>query len=247
MSLRFVAAIRRHVLVLAALAACPVLAAAVDAQPACRVEFMHGHDEPSRWTGPCTNGLADGDGAFTSAHGTVVIGHFVKGQPVTADGRTAIETNAAGWMMTTYREAPGKMFLRGPLPKFPGPPIDDPVAAHALAGDWVRTQQRPGGACEVQDTIADDGRRTQRAGIATAEDGVTVYGNPHDPNLFRVLTTSLVRIGSHACLNADAPGDSRVFVVRFQDAAHTSACLSVDGSTCLETWRRAAAPEASAH
>ena len=211
-----------------------------DAQAACPVlEPASSHDQPARWTGGCANGLADGDGALTTAHGTVVLGHFSQGKAVTAQGRAVLQSNGGWWTVTTYREAPGRMFMRSPMPAMPGPSIPDVVAAHALAGTWIRTRQQPGGACEAQDTIADDGRRMQRAGDAWSEDGVTVYGSPHDSRLFRVLTTALARKGSHACLNLDPPGDTRVFVVRFDDDAHTSACLSVDGSTCQETWRRA--------
>ena len=225
-------------LVLSALAASPALAA--NNPTDCRV--LWSMDTPSRWSGPCVDGLASGDGAYTSAHGTVVIGHLEKGHAVEAEGRNVEQLNNGSWMITTFRESPGKIFLRAPLPKFPGPSIPDIVAAHSVAGTWIRTFDDAAGHCEIRDTIADDGRRTQQVGSASAEDGVTVYGDRRDARLFRVLSTSLTRTGRDACLNPAATGESRVFVVRFDDDAHTQACISVDGSACTVKWRRAESP-----
>ena len=222
----------------------PPEARSVDRVTGCRFFFpFQDQAEPTRWTGNCVDGLADGDGALTSAHGAFFVGTFRRGQPFEGHGAVSMEMRDGSHSMGTYAAAPGKRFMIQPLPPLPRDPMTV-VAASAIAGDWVATPLEAQN-CHLDDRIALDGRRVMRVGDAWQEEGLTVYRDGRDPRIFRVLSTVITRVGQESCLPANAAGSSRVFFVRFEDADHAALCVGADLSHCFARWERSSNPGAS--
>ena len=216
----------------------------VDRVTGCRFFFpLPDQSEPARWTGNCLDGLADGDGALTSAHGAFFLGTFRRGQPFEGHGAVPMQWHDGSYSMVTYAAAPGKIFIRQALPPMPRDSMAV-VAASAIAGDWVVTPLDAQN-CHLDDRITLDGRRVMLAGDARQEEGLTVYRDGRDPNIYRVLSTVLARAGQDPCLPANATGSSQVFFVRFEDADHAALCVGADLSRCFARWDRSSNPGAS--